>query len=274
MKKLALILASLIFALPTLAVAGDNPWDKKLPFKTATISYALSGMQKGTETLYVRNYGKETARHTDTSTTMMGMSMVNQELEITTPDWIFSYNITEGSGMKSTNPKKFMIEEFNKLSGSDKKQVRKNAEKMGVSMMEGFNGKIEKNAMELLGYKCDKVTVMGSTVYTIHDTEIPLKTDVDMMGMKMSITATSLDKGKVAPKYFEHPAGIEAVHDQESDAAARSMAKQAMEMLKDPEAANKIGGLAIPQSEGLSEEDQQEVEQAMEMLKNMLGNQQ
>lgn len=230
-------------------------------------------MQKGTETLCVKDYGQVAARHTDTKTTLMGMAMVTREMELTTPDWVYSYNITEGSGIKSTNPKKFMIEEYEKLSGAEKKQVKKNAEEMGVSMMEGFNGEIEKNAAEILGFQCDKVSLMGSTVYTIHDTEIPLKTDVNMMGMKMSIVATAFDKGKADGSCFDQPAGIEAIYDEETDQAARSMAVQTMAMLKDPEAAQKQQKMP-PQQQNLSPEEQQEMEQAMEMLKNMFGGQQ
>lgn len=272
--KVRVVLLSLICLFwPVLLLAGDNPWDKKLPFKKATIEYQLSGMQKGTETLCVKDYGEVTARHTNTKTTLMGMAMVTEEMELTTPDWVYSYNITEGSGEKYTNPKKFMIEEYEKLSGAEKKQVKKNAEEMGVSMMEGFNGEIEKNATEILGFQCDKVSLMGSTVYTIHDTEIPLKTDVNMMGMKMSIVATSFDKGKADGQCFEPPAGIEATYDEESDQAARSIAVQTMAMLKDPDAAQKAQKMPS-QQQNLSPEEQQEMEQAMEMLKNMFGGQQ
>lgn len=270
MKANAVLLSLVCLLSPVLSMAEDNPWNRKLPFKKATVQYDLTGMQKGTETLCVKDYGRVSAKHTNTKTTLMGMVMVTEEMELTTPELVYSYNITEGQGVKSTNPKKFMIEEYEKLSKAEKKQVDKNAEEMGVSIMDGFNGEIVKNATEILGFNCDKVTLMGSTVYTIHDTEIPLKTSVNMMGMKMDIIATSFTKGEVDEKCFEQPSGIEAEYDAESDQAARALAVQTIARLKDPEAAQKQQKAPAQQQE-LSPEEQKEAEQAMEMLRNMFG---
>jgi len=253
------------------SMAKDNPWEKKLPFEKATIQYQLTGMQNGTETLCIKDYGRVAARRTSIKTSLMGVDMVTEEMELTTPDWVYSYNISEKIGIKSTNTKKFNIEEYEKLSEAEKKQVQKNADELGISIMEGFNGEIEKNAAEIMGFKCDKVTLMGSTVYSIHNTEIPLKTDVNMLGMKMSIVATSFDKGKADEKCFEQPPGLEAVYDEESDRAARAMAVQTIARLKEPDGA-KRQQKAPSQQQGLSPEEQKEMEQAMEVWKNMFGN--
>lgn len=269
--KTGVVISGLVCLLwASFSMAEDSPWEKKLPFEKATVQYRLTGMQKGTETLCVKEYGRVTARRTHIRTTLMGMDMVTEEMELTTPDWVYSYNVTEGIGIKSTNQKKFNIEEYEKLSEAEKKQVDKNAEEMGVSIMDGFNGEIVKNAAEILGFNCDKVTLMGSTVYTIHDTEIPLKTSVNMMGMKMDIIATSFKKGEADEKCFEQPSTIEAEYDEESDQAARAMAVQTMTRLKDPDAAQKQQNAPAQQQE-LSPEEQKEAEQAMELLRNMFG---
>lgn len=271
MKGKGLLLIMMVLLLPSIAFAGgDSPWEIKLPFKKATITYSLGGMQEGTETLYIRDYGKETATYTETTTKMLGMVMKTQEIEIMTPDFIYSFDLTEQSGVKSVNPEKYMIEEYNKLSKAEKKQVKKNSETMGVSMTEGLGGEIEKNVTKILGYKCDKMTVMGSTVYMIHDTQVPLKTEVNMMGMKMEIVATDVKEGKVDGAKFKHPEGIDLVTDNQADAAARTMAKQTMDMLKDPEGV-KQGSMQTQQQQQLSPEEQKEVEQAMEALKGIFG---
>ncbi len=271
MKGKGLLLIMMVLLLPSIAFAGgDSPWEVKLPFKKATITYSLGGMQEGTETLYIRDYGKETATYTETTTKMLGMVMKTQEVEIMTPDFIYSFDLTEQSGVKSVNPEKYMIEEYNKLSKAEKKQVKKNSETMGVSMTEGLGGEIEKNVTKILGYKCDKMTVMGSTVYMIHDTQVPLKTEVNMMGMKMEIVATDVKEGKVDGAKFKHPEGIDLVTDNQADAAARTMAKQTMDMLKDPEGV-KQGSMQTQQQQQLSPEEQKEVEQAMEALKGIFG---
>ncbi|MCJ7601491.1 MAG: hypothetical protein MUO63_08300, partial [Desulfobulbaceae bacterium] len=53
----------LSFALCTTASAEKNPWDIKLPFKEATIQYSITGSETGSETLSIRDYGKERSRH-------------------------------------------------------------------------------------------------------------------------------------------------------------------------------------------------------------------
>lgn len=273
MKRLALIMLALIL-IPGLAVAGEkNPWQKPLPFKEATITYVLAGMEQGSEVMYIKDKGERQAVHHTGTTSMMGMTMETKTIEITEPDWIYSYDLTEGTGLKSVNPNKCLSEEYNKLSRAEKKQVLKNIEIMGNSTMASMGGTVQKNVTEILGYDCDKASVMGSTVYLIHDTDIPLKTEVTTMGMNMTITATDIDKGGVSEKYFEHPANIQAIHDTQADAMTRSMAQQTMEMLKDPEGAKQPSNATQQQRmEQIPEEDREEMQQAMEMMKGLFGN--
>lgn len=232
-------------------------------------------MEEGLETLYIRDYGKQRAMYHETVTKAMGMSMKNSTLELTTPDYIYSYDLQNREGTKSINPQKYMIEEYNKLSAADKEKVRKNAEKTGKAYTDGMAGQIQHNAAELLGYSCDKVEIMGgASAYLIHGTDIPLKTEMDMMGMKMSMVATSLEKGDVDDKFFQHPAEINAEVDAEADALAGEMAKQVIALLKDPENAPPIEGqlMGFPgQMEGMTEEDKQMMQQAEKMMQGMKG---
>lgn len=264
----------LLCILPVLAMAGENPWQKKLPFASATVHYNLSGTQEGTEDRYFRDYGRETATYRRSTTVMMGMKIVADTIEIQDADWLYSYDLREKTGTKTTNPQKFMAEEYNKLTSAEKKQVEKNAETMGTGFMKGMNGKIEQNVTKILGYSCDRTSVMGSTIYMIHGTPIPLKTEMDMAGMKMASLATSFEEGKADGRYFEKPAGIEAVHDQEEDKMARDMAVQMMAMLKDPDGAKKMSQQqAMPASgQGMGgQENQQMMDQAGQLMKGLLG---
>lgn len=267
-------LATLIMCLVTPAVvlaSTETPWEKKLPFKSATIAYAISGTQAGTETLYVRKYGAEKATYRETSMTMMGMAMDEKTVEIETPEWIYSFDLTEKSGVKSANPQKYMIEEYKKLSSADKKNVDTNIEKMGIVSAAAMGGKFEKKAADILGYTCDKVSMMGTTIYMIEGTSIPLKTESNVMGMVMSSVATSVDKGSVSDSYFENPKGIKPEYYPESDAEVRATAVHALEMLKDPEGFKppEINGNRI---ENVPAEDKEQMEQAVKMLKGILNN--
>ncbi len=275
MKKGVLFGLVLSLLLPLCAVAGDkSPWEAKLPFKHATIKYVISGMENGSEVAYIRDYGSEVATYHTTKTIMMGMTMVNETVDIDTPEWSYQFDLTEGTGTKSVNPEKYMIEEYNKLTKAEQKRVRENGEKMGVSVAEGFGGKVEPNAKKILGYSCDRAEMMGSVVYSIHGSGLPLLVDTNMMGMNMKVEAISVDKGKVADSFFQFPQGIEAEFDAQSDAVAREVARQTIAMLKDPESAKKAGNPAMQgQQQQMSPEDQEQMQQAMEMLKGMFGNQ-
>jgi hypothetical protein len=205
----------------------------------------------------------------------MGMTMENNTIEITDPDWVYSYDLVEGTGNKSRNPMKYMEEEFAKLSTAERQQVLKNRKLMGLNVMAGMGGTVEENATEILGYTCDRVNAMGTSVYTINGSSLAVKTESEVMGMKMSIVVTAIDKGAVDDKYFTHPAGIEAVHDEEADAMSMQMAQQTMAWLKDPEASSKPLQMgAMDQSERMqhiSQEDQELMKQAQQLMQEMQG---
>jgi hypothetical protein len=277
MKKLLLLcFLVVLWALPKTILATDElPWEKKLPFKSAIVHYAISGMEEGEETLYLRDNGSQQATYHETVSKMMGMEMSNSTVELKTLDYIYSYDLQTREGSQVSNPKKYMMEEYNKLSADEKKKVRLNSEKMGTAYTEGMGGKIQQNATEILGYSCDKMEIMGGgSTYLIHNTDIPLKTEMNMMGMKMSMVATSVEEGDVDDKFFQQPAGIHAEMDPEADMMARAMARQVMANLKDPENAQKseVQSAGFPEEkEGMSEEDKLMMEQVQKMMQGMKG---
>jgi len=278
MSKRILFIFILLLTFP-LNVTAENksPWEMKLPFQNATIEYTISGVENGNEVTYIRNSGQETASYHTTKTNMMGMVIVNETVDITTPEWEYNFDITNHSGTKNVNPEKYMIEEYNKLSKAEKEQVHKNVEQMGVSVAEGLGGKVQQKAEKILGYTCDKADMMGTVAYSIHGTDIPLRVESNLMGMSMKIEATSVKEGKVADKYFQLPAGIKPVLDSQSDAIARSLAKETIAMLKDPKGAKKLRSEAMQQridtKEHVTPEQQQQMEQAMQMIQGLFGGQ-
>lgn len=242
-----LVMAALSLCGGNLAHAADNPFAMKLPFREATIHYTISGSGSGSETLYLRDHGNEQARYSKTTQKVMFTTTTVDQIEITTPDWIYVIDRTAQTGSKSVNPVKFMIEEYNRLSPAEKKMVRQNAEKMGSAALQGMRGEVRQNAAKILGYDCDLTSIMGTEIYTMHDTGIPLKSTTSMMGVNVITEATSVDKGPVAAHYFTPPAGIRLEHNREADQMARSMAKSTLDMLKSPDAMEKMkAGVAAP----------------------------
>ncbi len=273
MKRVGIFWVFMVLLLPLLAQAGqNNPWERKLPFENATIKYTLSGSEKGTETLYIGKHGKEMATY---HTTINAMGKQSNTVTIMTLDWLYTFDLQQKTGKKSANPRRYMLEEYNKLSKAEKEQVAKNAKNMGMSMTKGLNGSIEMNAAKILGYDCDKATVMGTTVYSIHQAGIPLKSDTSIMGFSMKKEATEIDTRPVDKKVFQFPAGIVPQEDPQADSIARTVAKRTIAMLKEPEgsrtgeSANPKMGSGSPGGgtpAGLSNE---KLEQAMKMLKEM-----
>lgn len=273
MMKGLLIGAVLLLPLSVLA-SERSPWETQLPFQEATIHYSISGMQSGNEIKYVRDYGNETATYHTTKTTMLGMTIVDETVEIMTPEWMYELDLGKKVGTKRVNPKKYMIEEYNKLSTDDQKRVRDNAAIMGRVATEGFGGKIQQNAEIILGYSCDRSEMMGTVVYSIHGTDISLRVATSMMGMTMNVEATSVDEGSVDSTFFKLPSDIKLDFVDQADSMAHAVARQTIRMLKDPESMKKLtdeGPMSLIMSDmKMTPEEQEQMQEAMEMLKGLI----
>ena len=281
MKCRIVVLAALLLLAPVIIFAETVlPWEQKLPFENLTVNYEIAGMEEGKETVYVKDYGERVATYRTSVTSMLGMKSENDSVIIEDPDWIYSFNLTEKTGIKSANPLKYMKEEYEKLSEGDKQQIRKNSEKFGGDITDGLGGEIEQKVEKMFGFDCDRVSMMGTTSYTIHNTPILLKLEANVMGITMSQVATSVEKGEIDESRFAFPEGITPVYDGQADEMARKMAKNSINWLKDPEAkmqdAVKMG---MPQQSGggdyqPSQEEQelmQQAEEAMKGLKDLFG---
>jgi hypothetical protein len=234
-----LLLLTLFAAAPA-AMAEDSPWEMKLPFQNATITYTITGSETGTETLYLREYGKQRAKRHEGTTTMFGISNKTSSLEITDPDWHYIFDLVAKTGTKSINPTKFFNEEYRMLSAAEKTNVRKNAEELGMSMAREFQGETVPKASKILGYDCDRTTIMGMTVNVIHQTDVPLLTEMNLLGMQTTITATAIDTGAPPASAFALPADISPVENAEADGLSQQMAKDMVSTLKEPDGAEKM----------------------------------
>ena len=211
--------------------AGESPWDRQLPFETATVDYTVSGTMKGQKTIYVKDFGRTTAEYSSVTLKMMGMTQKQEEIIITTPDFVYSADLAQGTGTKQLNPQKCMTDEYNRLSVKERKKVIKNSEAMGVQIMDGMGGTVEKKAATLLGYACDRVTLMGTTAHTISGSALPLKIQGNVMGIKISQVATDLKTGRAPASKFELPKGISFETDPETDRMIREQARSAIQNL-------------------------------------------
>jgi hypothetical protein len=269
LKKVTIL--SIILLLPLLAYAeGHSLWEVKLPFEKATIEYSIRGVEDGVETLYIKNYGNATARYRRSVMQVMGIEKVTATVDFKDPEWIYSYDLQRKTATKTTNPKKYLAEEYERLSDSEKEQVQRNSEELGVGLFfGGMSREIEENAMTILGINCDKIQLMGTTIYAIHGSDITLKTESNIMGMITLTEAISIQKGFAPDNYFQHPKEITAGIDPEADAISRSMAQEIIRRLNDSKASEKD---VFPESKYYLQpdpEEQEDMEKAIEALKDI-----
>ena len=275
MKWIAVIVVMMSLSLPQIGEAEPTPWSRDLPFEQGVIIYEISGMESGREILYLKDFGATAARHRETSTTILGITQKHHSIEITTPEWIYAFDLQQRTGTKSVNPHQLITEEYEKLSDPDKQKVNENAQKMATVFTGDLHTHVEQNHKEILGYSCDLMKAMGSTVYSIHGTGVSLLSETDFMGIQIKSAAVSIETGRVDSRFFEFPEGIEVEHDQEADRMARMIAQQTIAALKDPESTTtKRQGFTGPSSEQpeIPEEDKMEMEEAIKTIRGLLGN--
>jgi hypothetical protein len=139
-----------------------------------------------------------------------------------------------------------------------------------------MQGSVEPNAREILGYPCDRTSGLGTTVYSIHGTPISLHSESNIMGVSVKSVATSVEKKRVDERFFKLPEHIVPQPDPEADRMAAIIAERTIAALKDPAGFKQKnqGLLGLPGGEQpvIPEEDQMQMEEALETLKGLLGN--
>ena len=235
---LILFLATVLVLPAATVCAGDNPFEHKLPFKTAIVAYAISGSESGTETLYVTDYGRKRARLRDTAGKILFVSTKTHTLELTDPDWKITIDLDKKTGTKTANMTKLLKEEFERLSPADQKVVRANLKKMGDNPMGA--GQVETKKTKYMGHACDEVTLAGTSTTVLSGTDIAVKSEMSTMGITSHVEATKIDIGtSVTSSHFAVPGGIKVTHDTEQDESSRRAAKSTLAHLADPQAVEK-----------------------------------
>ena len=262
-------LAVLLNAAP--AFAKDSPWELNLPFERAVIHYDISGSQKGTETLYIRDFGNERVKITKSKGKVMFVTTTTDTIEITTRDSVINIDMDKKTGTRTTNPQKFMQEEMEKLSAKERKIVMKNFEAVGMNMAVQMGGDVKPKAGEHIGYTCDLVTVMGSTSCQMSGTPIMLKMESNLMGIKINTIAKKIDKNASVPAdIFQIPNNVDVEYSKEADDMSRAMIASMIESMKDPEAAKKFEeGMA----QGKTQMEQAQLQEAQEQHKQTVREQ-
>lgn len=177
--------------------AQSNTYKRYL-VKSGILEFEYSGATKGTETLYFDDYGMKEMKLQNLETTMLGITQKTNTITITDHEFIYNIDLNEKSGSKMINP----MLQFIEMSKADQKKL----EKIGEDILKEMGGK-KTGTDTILGKKCDIWEVMGSKSWVWN--YIPLKTEIDMLGVKTTMLVKSIKTDvKIPADKFKVPEGI------------------------------------------------------------------
>ncbi len=217
------------------AFADSNlPWERLTPFREGTIYYQVSGTQKGTEVLYIKDYGRLRVKQSETTMTVLDKTVSTKTRELTTPQWIIRYNLSDNWGEKNTNPARLYQQEYERLSPVEKTIFAANAAQLGPSLFDNAGSIVSRNSGSILGFACDQVSFGGfSSSCLMHNTDIPLQAEAKLVGMVNQIKAVRVDLVSPVPdEPFTPLTGIRVTVNEEAEAMLRQAIHQAVQTLK------------------------------------------
>lgn len=191
------IIALMVFVFAfTIAHSKDTGF-KRYNVKSGIVVYQLSGMQKGTETLYWDDYGKREARYTESTISIFGMKKTTKQLTILDGEWSYTVNYDEKTVTKTSVEHLKQIAKGNNLLIAGEDFLEKNGEKTGEET--------------ILDKKCDIWDLSDYSTKLWIWNSIPLKSETDMI-VKIALTAISLKINvKVPEDKFAYPKDFELI---------------------------------------------------------------
>jgi hypothetical protein len=193
-KTTKTILLAALFALflaPGISFGQKNKSVFYYPVKTAYVEYVQSGTTNGTETLYVDNYGKQSARYSELTTKSFGSTTTTKQIMIQKDSVVYTIDTEKKTGVKQTIH----------IDPKDVEKWADTAEEIYTDL--GFKKTGEE---AILGKPCDIWEGMSSKIWIWNG--LALKTEISIFG-KTLIEAKKVDvSGSIDKSKFEIPDGI------------------------------------------------------------------
>ncbi|MCD6347532.1 MAG: hypothetical protein J7L96_08955 [Bacteroidales bacterium] len=174
---------------------------QKYPFKSGMIEYKTEGQTTGSRLMYWEKYGYNEYAAEKSVTKMLGMEMATSNYELTLGSTTYTWE-ENGPVQKSENPvADYFIE---------KETSSKELEDASVEMMKGLG--FEKTGKGvIMGKKCDIWEGIGSKVWVWKG--LSLKSEINMLGMKITETAVKIETNKSVPaRFFKVPDNREIIN--------------------------------------------------------------
>lgn len=257
----------LLFAHLSFAIDSDlaNPYVTSYPFKSAVIHYTIKDeyghgdisngkVLTGTEEVYIK--GDKLAKVT--KMTVPDVKEANkttdiETLQIFTPDYIYTVNLTDKTGVKTDNSRKYGKAAYDNLSLEEKKAFYGRMEKRGIVSLDLLSPGKKTGTDNILSRQCDVYEVgeklnpeellellqSGQDYYVYNKSwiwrtaKIPLKIITEQMGSSGELIATKIEENVEIPdSRFTVPSGVEIVYDKEKSESAKQQALARFKLYK------------------------------------------
>lgn len=172
--------------------ATETPgYPKRYLVESGIIEYEMSGMQKGTETVYFDKWGWREAKYTNSELSIAGITRKETKLSIMDGDWIYNIDLESRTGTKIKNT---LLPQFIEAA----KKKGQTMTELGEEMMRNMGS--EKSGTDTVaGQPCDVWVSkqMGSRSCVWNG--VTLQTEVTMGGMRMTSNATRFQANAAVP---------------------------------------------------------------------------
>ncbi len=177
----------------SLLSANNNIFATKLPFKEGIVHYAITGSKRGTQTTYIRDFGKERVSYLHTQSKIMQSDAAEEMLILTTPKWTYHINLTTKEALKEPSLNALLIRNFNHLSKEEQKKIT------------------EKKCIPMLGFCARKESIAGVTSYYTKEGNLLLKSSTNILGYKVKKSAVNIEKVDVNNSLFTLPKDLKII---------------------------------------------------------------
>ncbi|NPD44633.1 MULTISPECIES: DUF4412 domain-containing protein [unclassified Lentimicrobium] len=201
MRKFILLSIILCFAFQ---VKAQNQ-AKRFAIKSGRIILELSGSTTGTKTIFFDNYGDKYHEHEKSVTEVKMFGITDRtnvdKITIMNGERFWTIDNIEGDNMEGNLPYyKSSHQMVENMSEAEQK-------KMADDLLKAMGGQ-KLGTEEVLGYDCEKMSVMGSEIWVYKG--ITLKSEANIMGIISNEVAIEFEKNpSLSDEIFEAPEGKE-----------------------------------------------------------------
>ena len=173
--------------------ANQNPFNTKLPFKEGIIHYTITGSQKGSQTTYIKNYGKERLVYRKSYDKIMHANNHHETLIMITPAWTYRLNLLSKEATKTPTLQHLLSQEFESLANYEQEEILNHTSSLQ------------------LGFPCISLTISGTMTEFTKAGHLALFSKTTILGYSVRTKATKIEIKDVDKNVFDFPMNMKMV---------------------------------------------------------------